>query len=157
LTQNNELQNQLNVLESQVREYENQTSVLQNQVNELKQQNLELQNQTIELESLIDRFTNRVNITDFSSSGFSPMVGLLVESLANVTIQNFGINDVENLTLRLAGEDAEQFSKEINIKIIRAGETLTVSAYYYWYIGSTSPAKVTLMLSETILDEYRSH
>jgi len=151
---NSEFENQIFDLESQIDECQNQTSEMKNQIDELEQQNLELQNQTLELESLIDRFTNRVNITKFSSGGFNPMVGLLISSSANVTIQNFGINDVENLTLLISSGVAEGLNPRINFDLIRAGETKIVSTHYYWYLGSTDGPTVTLKLGETILDEY---
>ena len=147
--QNNDFRNQISVLEGQLDECQNQTSEMKNQIDELEQQNLELQNQNLELESLIDKFTNRVNITKFSSSGMNPIVGVTFHSLANVTIQNFGINDVEDLTLIISPED---INGKINIDVIRPGETQIVSTDYYWNLGSN--ITVTLKLGETILDEY---
>jgi peptidoglycan hydrolase CwlO-like protein len=76
--QTGELQNQISELESQITECQNQTSKMKKQIDELEQQKLELQNQTLELESLIDKFTNRVNITQFSVSGFNPAVGMTI-------------------------------------------------------------------------------
>lgn len=154
--QNNDFRNQISVLEGQLDECQNQTSEMKNQIDELEQQNLELQNQNLELEqqnleleSLIDRFTNRVNITEFSSSGFNPIVGVTIYSLANVTIQNLGINKVEDLTLIIS---PEYLNGKINLDVIRPGETQIVSTYYYWNLGSKTT--VTLKLGETILDEY---
>ncbi|GEM_PF-4414440 len=147
--QNDSFRNQISVLECQLDECQNQTSEMENRIDELEQQNLELQNQNFELESLIDKFTNRVNITKFSSSGFNPVVGVTIYSLANVTIQNFGINDVEDLTLIIPPAD---LNGKINIDLIRAGETHSVSTYYYWALGCKTT--VILKLGETILDEY---
>jgi len=152
--QTGQLETQISELESQIDECQNQTSEMKNQIDELEQQNLELQNQTLELESLIDKFTNRVKITKFSSAGFNPMVGLLISSSANVTIQNFGINDVENLTLIVTTKGTEDFSITNRVNLICVGETQIISTHYYWYLGSTDGPKVTLMLGETILDEY---
>jgi predicted RNase H-like nuclease (RuvC/YqgF family) len=161
--QNNNFRNQISVLEDQLGEYQNQTGEmkkqideleqqnleLQNQIRELEQQNLELQNHTLELESLIDMFTNRVNIIEFSSSGFNPVAGLLILSSANITIQNLGINKVEGLTLIIP---PESLNGKINIDVIRPGETQTVSTVFYWYLGQKTT--VTLKLGKTILDEY---
>ena len=82
------------------------------------------------------------------------MVGLLIRSLANVTVQNFGINDVENLTLLISNESAENFAQRISIDVICAGEIQTVSIYYYWTLGLSGKTTITLKQGQEILDEY---
>ena len=102
--ENGNLHNQVGVLEDDLSEYQNQTVQCENQINDLQSQIDELENQNIELQSQNFELQNQttqlaqlttikntsivVRVTDFTTSGMNPMVGLLVESDANITIHS---------------------------------------------------------------------
>ena len=185
LYQNSSLNNQIGVLEDNLSEcqnqsvqFENQISELESQRDELENQNLELQNQNfelqsqnIELQSLCDQLTQLsiiknssivVRVTNFTTSGMNPMVGVLVESDANITIQNLGTNDLEGLTLTMAfsGNDpaASSFNQQsFKIESLNAGEERTVSTNVYWGLGAGVRVVISIKLDDIILHEYKTY
>ena len=130
---------------------------MKNQIDELELENLELQNQTLELESLIAKFTNRVNITEFSVWGFTPCVGVTISSHVNVTIQNLGINNVEGLTLRIVVQGDEHLGKTFQINNLQVGQKHNIKTDVFWSLDWSGASVATLMLDDLILDEYRLH
>ena len=143
------LENQTSVLEGQIGEYQNQTGQLENQINELEAQNLELEN-------TLEKVSNAslVQITAFTVTGFRPMVNVVIESDAFVTVQNFGNTTVEGLTVTF-----ESASYMINFSVgvgrLEAGEAKNVSKDILWALndGPSFHFVATLKLGDVILDE----
>ena len=153
-------------LRSEIAELQNQTSELeaiQSLNNELQFQNSELQNQTnelqdriSELETQLDRGLNRVNITGFSLYGFFTLGGLLVYSYPNVTIQNFGANDMHNLTLTIVSSTTPEWIGPSTFKIdfIRTGEKRMITGKFHWILGGNGTTTATIKLGDIVLHEY---
>lgn len=176
--QNSSLNNQIGVLEdeldvyqSQSVQFENQISELESQRDELEQQNLELQNQNFELQSLCDQLTQLsiiknssivVRVTNFTTSGMHPVVGVLVWSDANITVQNLGTNDLEWLTLTMAFSGNDPAASSLNqqsfkIESLNAGEERTVSTQVYWGLGAGVRVVISIKLDDIILHEHRTY
>ena len=140
---------------------ENQITELQNQIEQLEQNIVEVETQRNELEEQLISASNRVKITDFSIEGttFPPVnVGWISDFI--VTVENFGINDVENLTVFFNIQYYKSYPGElinwsINIGTVKVGESITVHQWiqhdYY-----TNPIIATLMKDEIILDTQAS-
>jgi hypothetical protein len=127
-----------------------------NQNISLQNQNTELNNQISELENQLSKVTNLVKITRFTKTGFSPIVGMLIESTANVTVHNFGINDVNGLTLSIKFYDVETLFEPLQIGNLSAGEERKISHSILWILtyDSDEPFVATLWLGDQLLDEY---
>ena len=104
---------------------------------------------------------NRVNITDFSSSGWSNPVGVVMGIGFQVAILNTGINDVGGLTLQIRRPnlDVEPFNITRSIGILRAGETIEIEDLYIFigmdrYTGEFRYCEfaATLKLGEAVLN-----
>ena len=154
-----DLENQTSVLEGQISEYQNQTSQLENQINELETQlddleaqNLELQNQkrVLEIES-----TNWVRIKEFRVAGWNSFGGTAAISDVNVTVQNFGVNAVDGLTLSVMNSPEEDIphAKE-EVGLLKSGEARIISTYVVWGFQSEIKTFIAvLMFDDVILDE----
>ena len=132
-----------------------QLATLQRLNDELRSQNSEFENKNGELENQIAQFSNKVNITDFSISGLKPDEKFIIwESTVHVKICNFGINDVENLTLRIVGFGDERLAESLQVGTLHVGEEKEIQANAYWGYGSHGTSIATLMLGDVVLDEY---
>lgn len=155
-TVSSELRSEIAELQNQTSELEAMQSLnneLQFQNSELQLQNNELQNRVSELETQLGKGFNRVNITGFSLYGFFTLGGLLVFSYPNVTIQNFGGNDVQNLTLTIVSSTASEWVSTKRIDFIRAGETRVITGKFYWMLGGNGTTTATIKLGDVVLDE----
>ena len=143
-------------LRSQNAEIQNQTNQIENQITDLQNQNSELQNLITELEDQLSKVTNLVKITRFTTSGFSPIGGMLIESIANVTVQNFGINDVNGLTLSIKYYDVETLLEPLQLDNLSAGEERIINTHIRWILTDNTgePFTATLWLGNQVLDEY---
>lgn len=167
--QNSSLNNQMVVLEDQINECQNQTLQCENQISELESQIDELENQNLELQSQFDQLTQLttikntsivVRVTDFTIPGFSPTVGTWVESDANITIQNFGTNDLEGLTLTIDNPDdypSGSVPQSLKIESLNAGEERTVTKNVYWELGEGIKFVIRIKIDDMILHEYHTY
>ena len=165
-TQISDLENQNIVLEGQVSEYQNQTSQLENQITELETQlddleaqNLELQNHTGELESQLSALENAtlVQITDIKKIDAWNPTGVAIFVELNVTVQNFGVNDVERLLL-VVDHVSGSFSNSTKwIGPINAGEERTFKTMGTCNYAHPLSFVVTLKLDDIILYERTHH
>ena len=128
-----ELENEVNRLTDELSAEQNITNQLETQVADLENRNGELQYQLNELTEKLNNATNRVKITNFSVKGWTPWVGLTIKSDANVTIHNLGINDVENLTLRIVAFGDESAAITIRIDSLQVGQQKIIQTDVYWY------------------------
>ena len=161
---NRELRNQSSEIQNQLDEQETDNIELQNQILELENQTLELQNQVNQLTQLstIKNSSIVVRVTNFTTSGMSTIVGVLMESDANITIQNLGTNNLEGLTLAMVhiGDDpAASLMNHQSFKIesLEAGEERTVSTNVYWALGAGVRVMISIKLDDIILDEYSTY
>jgi len=163
INQNSNLQNQLGEYQGQITKLQNQNSELEDRNSELENQMIQLQNQVSELQNLngeqeaqLSKVTNIIKITRFTVSGpLNPIGGLLMASTANLTIHNFGINDVDGLTLSIKYNDVEALLEPLQLDTLRVGEELKISRGVYWGLSDTMyPFVARLMLGDVILDEY---
>ena len=139
----------------QLNNVQNMNSELRNQNNELLNENSELQTRISELEDLLNKVTNRVNITEFSISGMKPHEGFVVwESDVHVKIHNLGINDIEGLTLIIVGFGDESLAETLQIDPLHVGEEKEIYTHAYWVYGSYGTSVATLKLGDTTLDEH---
>jgi len=70
-----------------------------------------------------------------------------------VKIRNFGINDVENLTLRIVGFGDERLAESLQVDTLHVGEEKEIQANAYWGYGSDGTSVATVMLGDVVLDE----
>ena len=151
---NSDLRNQNIEIQNRLYEIQNNTSKLENQITELQNQNSELQNQINILQDQISGFTNLVKITEFKVYGLSPIGGMAHISTANLTLFNFGINDVEMITLSIISNNVEVLSKSVQIEILHAGEELKISKELLFSLSvDTIPFTARLTLNDEILDQ----
>jgi hypothetical protein len=129
------------------------TWLVHNQISELQAQNSELRNQL--------NHVNRVNITDFSSGGWTNPVGVAMEIGFHVAILNTGINDVGGVTLEIKrlDLDVDPFNITRTVGILHAGETTEIGELYivisikqYADEFRDSEFVATLKLGDAILD-----
>jgi hypothetical protein len=149
-----EMQNQISELKAQNRDLQDQNTELQNQTSELKQQLNYLQNQTYRG---LD-----VEITEFEwIGGFSPVVGLLIGSEANVTVQNneaYAVGGLNlNFTLIRRSSGAELgLSNSVSIDALQAGESREINGWAYWDLGKgldNAECVVVLRLGNFVVDK----
>jgi hypothetical protein len=101
--------------------------------------------------------TNRLKITDFRTNGTTfPLVGVGWQTNFVVTVENFGINDVENLTVVLNVQYYTSYPDEIHnhsiaVGAVKIGESKTVNQWVH-HGYSESFFVATLMMNDTILD-----
>ena len=145
--------NQIVQLETQIGEienrYQNQTDQLEKQITELEKQ-LEKE---IFLRTLPD--AKQVNITAFRAYGWN-MVSTEVMSFCNVTVQNFGTNDVDGLTIRISGVNRFTdwtYGGEQEVALLKAGETKNINIESAQSMAFFSDITATLMLGDIIIDE----
>ena len=133
------------------------------QISDLQSQNSELQNQTSELEAKLSALANAtvlVKITEFTvtegtEGGTMPPPSFLRFDI-NLTVQNFGANDVEGLSLSV--RDAMQegsTNNRVQVELLISGEAQNVTTQVYLFmLGRTEYIFVaTLFLDDIILDE----
>ena len=145
--ENSKLSEELFDVNSQLEEEENNNLQLEEEI-------LELENQRDELQTFVDEYTNRVNITEFSTYGFNPQVNLLISSNVNVTICNQGINDVRNLVFRIeSSEGGWVQNKTSSFNIIRSGEEIKFKSVVYWTLGLNNKIVATVSTGDLILDQ----
>jgi uncharacterized protein YlxW (UPF0749 family) len=161
--------NQFSSLQTQVTALEGQNSELQNQNNDLKNQTVALSDQNRQLQDRVSQLLEQLRICYNASvriidsefvSGFNPFVGLTLINRVNVTVQNFGSNDVSGLTVTVElvynGTElwgSEGFTKQVDV--LRAGERLEISDWVYSGLSSRNIGTVcvsTLMKGNAILD-----
>jgi cell division protein FtsB len=142
-------------------------SDLQQQITELQEQNRDLQEENDELLEQLDLLQKRLDfnasvlITKFSSIyGWSNVVGMTIAMNFNVSVQNFGISDIEGLIVEVKrygfGEDPS--NQTIKLDVLYAGETIEFlssfvlgwDSYFDNFHGQALTA--TLKLGEAILD-----
>lgn len=156
--QYSKMQIQNNLLEDQISEYQRSINQFEAQILEVENQNVNLQNQiseleqlTNELQSVIDENTDIVNITEFTVSGFNPMVGVTIMSHANINIENNGINDVTDISLILDCLPAND-SQSFTIEVIHPRENIQITKNLLWNLGFSPTWSVTLSKDDKILD-----
>jgi hypothetical protein len=155
---------------------QNRISEIQYQNNELEDQNNELQdqNRVLELENLekLDRLTDfthelaktrhlYVELTSFQWSSSGPIVGLLIQHGAIITVQNNDVIPVSGLTLTLSAIHKSKGTQigqpgVTRIGRLNAGETHEVSGSFFAIVGTSfEDAKfhVTLSIGDRVLDE----
>ena len=131
-----------------------QINVIQSQFGELQSQNGELENRITEQETQLDKYTNLVKITNvIIESGFNPYIALTLINRANVTIENFGVNDVEGLTLTIEHSSPSE-GEPYSLEILRSGEKREINCNLFSVVGTTGWVIVSLKLDEVIIDEY---
>jgi len=139
----------------QLNSIQNLNSELRNQNSDLFNQNSELLNINSELEDHLNKVTNQASITRFSIVGFTPSMGFVIyESNVYVKIRNFGINDIEGLTLVIVCFGDEKLAETVQIDTFRAGEEQEIYTHAYWIYGSDGTSVATPKLDHMILDEY---
>jgi hypothetical protein len=171
-----DLENQNSALEGQVSEYQNQTSQLENQIDTLEKQiddfpfqlnhleykidsleaqNLELQNQKTVLERELEvKSTNLVRITEFNVTRMNFIGGLAALSYVNITVENFGTNDVDGLVIHVDPVDKERVNAGVQVGLLKSGEAQTINTEIIWGFQSEIRTFVaTLMLDDVILQE----
>lgn len=158
-----ELEKNVNQLQGQNEQLEEEISKLGSETLELEQQLVGVENQRNQLEQQINKFTNIVKITEFVVYGLYPVCGMYHVSKFNLTIHNFGVNDVENLSFSILTSTDELALISINITngvempidVIQADEELRINgAIGDSFVSSFFPVTITLTLGDTILDEY---
>lgn len=156
--QSGDMQSQNSELQNQISQLENQTSELESQLDDLELQNLELQENISKLEELIDFLTDGnpiVRITEFTVTGFNPLINVVIQSDAFVTVQNFGTTRVEGLTVTFE-HPSYLVNYSVGVGPLEAGEAKNVSHYVNWALGGPNPPYffvATLKLDDIILDE----
>lgn len=139
-------------------EYSNVLS-LQSENSNFQNQITQLETQINELEACLRNVSNarKVYITQFAIAEWNNASGLLGMVVANVTVQNFGSYDVENLRLSVRHEslwDSPHTGDPVGL--LKSGETQKVSVLAFWQLPSDGEIETfiaTLMLDEIILDE----
>lgn len=139
-------------LESQVTELQNQTKQLQQNLTESEHQNNILKYKIAEA-------TNRVKITEFIINETSPAPPTGVGMFSNffVTVENFGINDVDDLRVvfgtqySIVGAD-RAYNDSIKIGLLREGASRTVNTHIQ-YPYSRRSLIATLVWGTIILDK----
>jgi hypothetical protein len=173
-SQNAEFQNQLDELETQIIELQNQNSELQNQSDELQNQNYELDDEIAELQNQRSELQNQMSVLETQLSNHKYFVRITdikiesevhpmplhlntVYSSANVSIENFGFNDVENLTLTMkhSSYTGPAYIPEppYSLDVLHSGEKTEVNGRVYLYVGYVGPVTFTLKLGNDTLDE----
>jgi type II secretory pathway pseudopilin PulG len=159
---------QISELQNQISELQAQNSDLQNQIKELQDQNTELQNQTSELKKQLNDLQNQtyrelnVEITAFEwIGGFHPVGGVLIESNANVTVQNNEAYAIGGLTLNLTLVHTSTGAKlasptVVPIDTLQAGESREIKCWAFWVLGASYDyveCVVVLCLGDFVVDE----
>jgi uncharacterized membrane protein (DUF106 family) len=158
---------QISELQNQISELQAQNSDLQNQIKELQDQNTELQNQTSELKKQLNDLQNQtyrelnVEITAFEwIGGFHPVGGVLIESNANVTVQNNEVYAIGGLKLSLTlvtSTGAKLGSPSVvPIDTLQAGESREIKGWAFWVLGGSFDdveCVVVLSLGDFVVDE----
>ena len=131
-----------------------QFNVIQNQFDELQIQNSELEHQTTELETQLGKYTNLVKITNIAiEPSFNPLIALTLVNRANVSIETFGVNDVEGLILTIEHSSPSE-GEPYRLEVLRSGEKREINCNLFSVIGTTGWVTFTLKLDEVIIDEY---
>jgi hypothetical protein len=140
---------------------------LQQQINEVQEQNRDLKEENDELLEQLDLLQKRLDfnasvlITKFSSEyGWANVVGMTIAMNFNVSVQNFGISDIEGLIVEIKryGFDEDPHNQTIKLGVLHSGETteflsrfiLGWDSYFGEFKGHALTA--TLKLGEAILD-----
>jgi len=119
-----------------------------------------LQSQNSELRTQLNH-VNRLNITDFSSTGWTNPVGVAMMIDFRVAVLNTGINDVGGATLEIKRRnlDLDPFNITRTLGILHSGETTEIGELYiiisikqYTDEFRYSEFVATLRLGETILN-----
>ena len=156
------------LVNNQISELQSQNKDLQDKVDELQDQNRDLQDENDELHEQLDLLQKRVDfspevvITEFSSlGGWRNPVGVTLEEVFNVTIENTGISDIDGLTLEIKRLNLEEDPYNITkrLDILHAGETTEIQDsiitgidhYAAEFLNRSFVA--TLKLGEVVLDE----
>ena len=153
LYQNVNLHNQIDVLGDNLSECQSQIDVLEDNLSEYQSQFDQLTQLTkIKNSSMV------VRVTNFTTFGLSPLVGVMVESDANITIQNLGTNDLEGLTLTVDHAVLDYVpTQSYKIESLNVGEERTVSANVHLALGSGVKVVISIMLDDIILHEHRTY
>jgi hypothetical protein len=136
----------------------------QTQNNDLQKQLSQLENQVSELESQLSALSNAmVKITGFEITGAmaSPDWKAYASS-AKVTLQNFGINDVEGLILwvnytapiEIRPDNIDYYMKRVQLGLVYAGETKNATVGVVWLARYGKQFVASLMLDDIVLDEF---
>jgi cell division protein FtsB len=160
----------------QICEVQNRISELQDENNELRDQNNELWDQirVLELENLEkqDRLTDfthelaktrhlYVELTSFSWGSSGPIVGLLIQYDAIITVQNNDVIPVSGLTLTLSASHKNKGTQigqagVTRIGKLNAGEMHEISGSFCAIVGTSfedAIFHITLSIGDRVLDE----
>jgi hypothetical protein len=122
--------------------------------NELRSQNAELQNQIDTIEARLSNYPPLVKIAEVKAYGFDPWGGMTIRSAVDVTIENIGVNDVENLSLTAVHSSSENYPHIKNVDVLHSGETRKINTYVWWVATTIGNITVTLNLGNDTFDEY---
>jgi predicted nuclease with TOPRIM domain len=163
------VQNQINTLRSQNSELQAQNDELQDQKSDLQDQISELQNQTGFLQDRIQEKLNEnyegspVRIVSVNYlGGFSPIVGMLIESKVNVTVLNKYTYPLSGLTLttkflQSTGNESG-IPSTLKLDELQAGESREIKAGASWFMYTEHiTLVVTLKLGDFVMDEVTGH
>ena len=159
--------NQLLVVQTENSELRTEVSDVNARLEGKQTVGLQLESQLNELENQLRNVTNLVRITDFRFEGFAfpPVTATTYCSDYIVTVENFGINDVENLTVVFDGDyfDGYQYHAKygfnpdgpykwsLDVGTVKVRESKTVHEVHV--IPEDSTFVIQLMLNDTVLDE----
>ena len=156
------LLNQLIIVQNENSELRTEIFGVTSQLEEEQTVSLQLECRLSELGNRLAVIINKVKIIDFRTNGtiFPAIGGIGQYSDLVVTVANFGINDVENLTVVFDGQyytsDLNYSDKwEIDIGTVKVGESKTVNLWDNLDGGFyANPASLVaqLMLDDMILD-----
>ena len=112
----NDLQNQNSVFEDQTSEYQNQIGQLENQTSELEDQIYDLEEQIYQ-KKLSDARQVKITKVEVGDQIAASILGYIFE--VHVTVQNYGTNDVDGLTVSV--------ENTVWVGLVQAGITKTVT------------------------------
>lgn len=161
--QNSELQDQLSGVQDQISELQNQnselrddTSELRSQITELQNQNSNLQDEVNELKTKLSNYTDWVEITNVTIEPGNPICGLTYISYVNVTVENFGLNNVEGLKLSIQHTSLKDLPvpEIFTLDVLRPGEKRKIQGYFEWILGQKGEVIFTLKADNITLNEH---
>ena len=147
-------------LQQQINELQEQNAGLQGQNGDLQEENDQMQEQLDLLQKRLD-FNPRVLITNFSSQyGWQNVVGMTIAMTFNVSVQNFGISDIEGLTVEIKrlNVDEDPYNITRKLDVLHAGEAIEFREIFVigWdlYFGGFHDRSLgaSVKLGEVILD-----
>ena len=145
----NDMQNQNNESKEQISEYQNQINQLEKQIEELENQIEDLEEQVCQKKLSDARQVKITKIEVGNQISSSPLWGTVVE--VHVTVHNFGINNIDGLTLKTSATSESVYDKaQVGLY---AGETKTFTVEGYEDEGIVVTNLAIIMFNDIILDK----